>query len=653
MFWTDRCGKKDTRSESGLARKKLGPHHAGRVQRAARRVSTHDRQAEVPPKNDLENSIFGGEDHCRHQHATVIGALAESENVDTRRWSAAAWDWSYDISSTAEKCVATSVPHGGDSPVPSAIRSSCVDGCSPTDESGARPASGSQRSGTSRASMRPFSDNNNRKPRTGLTRGSDKDYGGLYGSDDDLDTSEWDFDSSVTADTLSCSETGLMPPAMIEPAETKGPSVEDLLEAIEREIASLENAAAKYESASQADLDNVAEGSEDAPDPGVSEGERERNTRLTELLRRLSPLLDCATTVTCKETIITTKGHRHFAHGVSPDAAGKRLLCAHESAIEASEVELVSAPYHSRVIDVLFKIMERPRRAEDASPPRIAEISGLIAANIILSLILSSTFSACIRGAKDRSGDRERWVLRDGKTKAYTLLGNVCRRVFDASRRSGADDVFFISGVATGLLRFVNLATARLEFWSTAEGGGGGLEGTTLTTVCDALTFAVGCLKNVSGTEGLQGRLVRAGAVDTLCKLVRSTRDVCHRCDGSQNSKSRLFSSGDMPQNTPTKTTLQLPHTLANASDTEVALAEKAHGSFGTAASLRNLVTPLLAQSTATLRDLAVGKMNLNNFRTAGAVGTLCSILQPFRNQQDVVLNAARALAKLSLQEDM
>lgn len=38
-------------------------------------------------------------------------------------------------------------------------------------------------------------------------------------------------------------------------------------------------------------------------------------------------------------------------------------------------------------------------------------------------------------------------------------------------------------------------------------------------------------------------------------------------------------------------------------------------------------MTPLLAQSVAPIRDLAVGTLNQDRFRTAGAVGAPCSIL--------------------------
>ncbi|CAN0489586.1 unnamed protein product, partial [Ectocarpus sp. 12 AP-2014] len=61
-------------------------------------------------------------------------------------------------------------------------------------------------------------------------------------------------------------------------------------------------------------------------------------------------------------------------------------------------------------------------------------------------------------------------------------------------------------------------------------------------------------------------------------------------------------------------------------------------------------VSPLLAQAIGLVRDLAVDETN-DRVRAAGVVSTLCSIFRPFRNHQDVVLNTARALARLSLHQ--
>lgn len=143
--------------------------------------------------------------------------------------------------------------------------------------------------------------------------------------------------------------------------------------------------------------------------------------------------------------------------------------------------------------------------------------------------------------------------------------------MFDASSSSRADAGFFASGVATRLINFVNLANAQLEYWSTSRAGADGLKEIPLASVYDPLTFSVRCLKNVSGAEALQDRLMCAGAADTVCGLVRNMHDFCHRCDGFHNIKSRSFSCGDMAQNRPNKKILQLSHTLANPSDTDVA----------------------------------------------------------------------------------
>lgn len=186
-----------------------------------------------------------------------------------------------------------------------------------------------------------------------------------------------------------CSETGLMP-VMIEPEETDVSSVDGLLEAIERETTLRKTTGANFENTSHANQDKIAEGSEDASDPGVSEGERKRNTRLSELLRLLSPLLDCATKMVGKEAIVTAQCHRRFAEAVVSDAPlnTTRLLCVHEAKIGTSKAGLVSVPYHSRIIDALLKTMEIARRPEDASPLRIAEMPGLITASTTLRLII-------------------------------------------------------------------------------------------------------------------------------------------------------------------------------------------------------------------------------------------------------------------------
>ena len=165
--------------------------------------------------------------------------------------------------------------------------------------------------------------------------------------------------------------------------------------------------------------------------------------------------------------------------------------------------------------------------------------------------------------------------------------------------------------------------------------------------MCDALTYAVGCLKNVSGSGSLQHRLVQAGAVDAFCGLVRSIRDLCRRCDDFQRQAS---------QPRPTNYTEEL------ASVSPGPGGENIDGGGGGGGgqwephvdTLRKRVSPPLAHTISLLRDLAVGKDGRHDdFRAAGAVSILCSVLRPFRDQLDVVLNAARALVKLSLQEGM
>lgn len=239
---------------------------------------------------------------------------------------------------------------------------------------------------------------------------------------------------------------------------------------------------------------------------------------------------------------------------------------------------------------------------------------------------------------------------------------------------------FFLSGTVICLLEFVELATSEFDSVSAVQnaergrhhGGGEGNKGGhnsgrsnksceehsgsinsssyrheeadvdvgagRVGNLCDALTFAVGCLKNVSATSSLQHKLVQAGAVDTLCRLVCRTCDLCRRCDEAQRRAS--------------------PNCRAYTEQSDGLLNASGQPSFEIGEPrldgnvlIRRRVSPYLAQAINLLRDVVAGKDKHDETYTSGVVGALCSILRLFRNQHDVVLNAARTLAKLSLQE--
>eukprot|EP00903_Cladosiphon_okamuranus_P010075 g9544.t1 len=427
--------------------------------------------------------------------------------------------------------------------------------------------------------------------------------------------------------------------------------------------------------------------SDGSPDPGALEGRRERNARLSGLLRMLSRNLESGAE-NCKPTFMDGGASSPAAAEVGDRCAGGIRTSPSLSVDDGTggTHKERSSVRTWRTLEVLSRVMRRQRGPADASPPSITELPGLLAARMVIGLVLTPLPQAprrpgsggrsdgCHRadsstpaGSRiDNSGGEEQRPQQQRRHQLLLFLGRACRHLFEVSKKAGADEAFFSSGTVKGLLEFVESAASDLG--STAPGAGfpgiigteqgqratrrglcaeeaaqspGGddadLSDTTATTksssrysinascmhasendlpcydggehvqsVCDSLTFAIGCLKNVSADEGLQDRLVEAGSIRKLCGLVRSTRDLCHRCDGECEPRKQEGREGSCRE-------------------------------------------PL---AMSLLRDLAAGgKDRSNAFRGAGAVRTLCSIFPSFRGYQDVVLNAARALAKLSLHE--
>lgn len=500
------------------------------------------------------------------------------------------------------------------------------------------------------------------------------EYEGIYESDDDLDTSAWDLGT-----VHGISDGGDGGNAVVATSSQLGSedeaSLDRVLDAIDSEVDSTTRKGAWCSDPDERGIDDIsAEGRDASPDPGALESQRERNARLARMLHAISRHLDFDKS---KEETAPRDGDRCDA-GEFRGASDRGIPRRREGTVATGKWILGSAAQQARSLEVLLKVMDRPLGPVDASPASTTNLPGLLAAKLVLQLVLPSLF---IPHADVESHDANSEPGEGGGTRGQQLLIKACRHLFDVSKQAGTDDAFFSSGTVACLLELLQLAASELAsvsmFPCTEESTKDqiGVDGGTHTHIsnkgnnssrgsnkdctdycgnicdggagrlCDALTFAVGCLKNVSASEGLQHTLVQAGAVSTLCRLVRTTRDVCRRCEGPRPQKACPPPSG-------TARTDGVRAELVTGLKGEERAGRGDWWSHNTSF-LRRQASPPLAQSINLLCDLAVGNDTHNTFRDAGAVGALCSVLRPFRNQLDVVLNAARALAKLSLQEGM
>lgn len=536
------------------------------------------------------------------------------------------------------------------------------------------------------------------------------EYGGLYGSDDDVDTTAWDLGSVSGGVSEEGSEEEESPKVVPGGQDGVGDgSIDDtdfILDAIDNEADLGENC---FGFGADADSDGP-------PDPGAQERQRERNARLTGLLRMLSQKIETATankpTLDGTPSAASKKGDR-----CTGGADRSHGLDAGEGAGGIGE-DFSSSFRTTRALDVLVRVMSRPRGPTDASPPGVTELPALLAARMVISLVLRPLLSPRQPG-RGRFEDRRRASSTmagtrtdddGGSLQQQRLLGEACRHLFEVSKKAGADEAFFSSGAVAGLLEFVEAAASDLGLTSgvglpttsTPQGqktrglrfeetglspcgeeadlgsststsgtrssgragsshSNAGWKSTVdddlllygeehIQSVYDSLTFAIGCLKNVSADEGLQDRLVEAGSIPKLSRLVRSTRDLCRRRDESRKKQStegsQESSAGDQGEG---------ENQLNNEPVDLVGEAGVGGGGGGHGSDrvpLLDRVAPLLAQAISLLRDLAAaGKDRSKAFRAGDAVRTLCSIFPLFRGYQDVLLNTARALAKLSLQE--
>ncbi|CBN77447.1 conserved unknown protein [Ectocarpus siliculosus] len=416
--------------------------------------------------------------------------------------------------------------------------------------------------------------------------------------------------------------------------------------------------------------------SDGPPDPGALEGQRERSARLTGLLQMFS---------------------RHLDHANEEERVrGRHTDGAKRENQGPTDVEAPTA----RALVVLSRVMDRPLRAADASPTTVTELPALLAARLVVDLVLRLPLPAPLSSKpteEDGTGG-------DGWSARQQLLVKACRHMFEVSKKPDADEAFFSSGAVTGVLGFVELSASHLDSisgasfrknpereerpelvsveYSSACIGDAGAHNSSNRTRCssssiaddsnasgdsdlggcvrhvggiyDSLTFSVGCLKNISADQGLRDRLVQAGSIRALCRLVRSTRDLCGRCERSQKQQEETLQTSirRVPTTENEEQTKAAVNVRASADSggEEVGIGEQDEKGLDCVDLLRRRVSPLLAQAIGLVRDLVVDETN-DRVRAAGVVSTLCSILRPFRNHQDVVLNTSRALARLSLHQ--
>ncbi|CAM9429533.1 unnamed protein product, partial [Pylaiella littoralis] len=553
-----------------------------------------------------------------------------------------------------------------------------------------------------------------------------REYEGLYGSDNDVDTTAWDLGSvcSCFSDDSGVEDVfpSLAGPSCVSTRDGGHDrlDLEFILDAIENEV-DLGGESFGF-NGNDDDNDDFATGSklgglhsnatasddsssDASPDPGALEAQRDRNARLAGLLQMLSRHLDPAARKTTSSSGVFAVGKVHRYPGARR---------SHRNPDDPERTEDINNNKESstfctvRAFEVLVEVMDRPRGPADASPPSITELPTLLAAQLIVSLGTPSLLST-----RATSGTTTR---QQQQQQQQRLLMKACRQLFEVSKKAGADEAFFSSGVVPALLGLAEGAASGFdsisgEFFHEGDGGGGagaggggggrrrrrrelrirasgqstdggdktlgdtnnhvssdsdtsrdgitrgttdnfGGSGEHIGSICDSLTFAVGCLKNISAGEDLRHRLVQEGAIRHLCRLARSIRELCRRNDEFQRQRNTRSSRRVLADNCHEAAHVSKTSLDASNSASTDDIGQGVRRGICRVPLIRRRVSPLLAQAINLLRDLAVGgKDRSERFCAAGAARTLCSILRPFGNHQDVVLNAARALAKLSLQE--
>ncbi|CAM9507477.1 unnamed protein product, partial [Hapterophycus canaliculatus] len=543
------------------------------------------------------------------------------------------------------------------------------------------------------------------------TSGGSGDYEGLYGSDVDADTTAWDLGSVHSGVSANREEDGGEAPLArtnSSRVESDGGSsdIDFVLDAIDNEVDlgakglgfhddedDVGSEAAGPPRNGNAFGDHEGSGRDASPDPGTLEEERERNGRLAGLLQMLRHALHRTTD--------------DKPEGIGEDGVGEGSRSPTTSTVSTTRalqvlLRVMNRPQGS-------EDASPPSIAELPSLLAARSIISLVLLPLLPSGSISGSAGFCRRSSEAPPDDGR----ADRRSKRGQLLMKACRHMFEVSKRSGADDAFISSGIPEGLMEFVEFAASKLDSISaeTFLGGGGGARkigvkacrrnkrggggggigdssnipascpssslsndscsdtsrthseecsaddpdeciGGNIGSVFDSLTFAMGCLKNLSAGERAKDGLVLVCSVQALCRLIRSSRDLCRRCECPHRQKRGARTSNTMLLADARGKTMNLFGASAGSPGEQLNIDTEGGIRQDNAILLRKRVSPFLAQGISLLRDLAVGeKSRSDSFQAADVVGTLCSILRPFRSCQDVVLNTARVLAKLSLQE--
>lgn len=220
-------------------------------------------------------------------------------------------------------------------------------------------------------------------------------------------------------------------------------------------------------------------------------------------------------------------------------------------------------------------------------------------------------------------------------SRQKALLGaalHTARLLFAASKKQDLDAEFRSSGLLQQLLRLLPRPPSPQEgdskeaaLPSAASGedlvGGSAMDVESWRPV-DELVYITGVLKNVSNSSENQQWLVQQGAVAVLVGVLR----------GAQAAAARPGSGGS-----------------GSGSDPEAAHLGAGSAS-GSSPSQRQLAQ-LMVQATGALRNLCLVKRHLKPFWDSDAVDVLLTVLKSYSRHSELMLNVARILSKLSLND--